>query len=143
LAGGYGNVFGLAAFICFSMMFFTAAPQVRRGAWEVFYNTHILFFIPSIVLVSIHSKLCLFCAIPGVALWLFDCMLSTCNRFKYSSSSCLVKPLGSAVTKLRVPLNAPLNIEGGEFFFVNIPSISGLEWHPFRYVLQCKSSGLQ
>ena len=65
------------------MMFFTAAPQVRRGAWEVFYNTHMLFFIPSIVLVSIHSKLCLFCAIPGVALWLFDNMLSKCNRFKY------------------------------------------------------------
>jgi len=34
-----------------------------------------------------------------------------------------------------VPLNAPLSIEGGEFFFLNIPSISGTQWHPFSLAM--------
>ncbi|KAJ2775654.1 hypothetical protein IWQ57_000283 [Coemansia nantahalensis] len=117
-------------FVCFAL-YATSIPVVRRRFHEVFYWMHHL-FIPCVVLIFIHGKASSFgwyFVGPGT-IYTIDRLY----RFVRSRSkrprilSAIQHP--SNVIELRIERRG-MDFQVGQYIYLNVPSISVLEWHPF------------
>ena len=119
---------------------------IRRNFFEVFYYAHHLFM--ALFLTTIwHANSAWYYLLPGLALWFLDRILRTWNAYgsvKVLKCEALSTTDGGDVTMLSYVLKplgfpsrdpdvgyAPLAMSMGQYAFINIPEISGAEWHPF------------
>ncbi|KAH8285546.1 hypothetical protein KR054_010852 [Drosophila jambulina] len=133
LIPGCANPTGVALLAILVVMFVCSQPFVRRkGSFEVFYWTHLL-YVPFWVLCLFHGpNFWKWFMLPGLVY-----IVERALRFiwmkgehgkTYISSGLL---LPSKVVHLVIKRPLHFNFRPGDYVFVNIPAIANYEWHPF------------
>ncbi|XP_055837078.1 NADPH oxidase 5 isoform X2 [Episyrphus balteatus] len=133
LIKGWANPTGCALIVILMIMFVCSQPFVRRkGSFEVFYWTHLL-YVPFWILTIFHGpNFWKWFILPGLVyaverILRFVWMKSEHGK-TYISSGLL---LPSKVVHLVIKRPYNFNFRPGDYIFVNIPSIANYEWHPF------------
>uniref|UniRef100_A0A7N0VM17 FAD-binding FR-type domain-containing protein n=1 Tax=Kalanchoe fedtschenkoi TaxID=63787 RepID=A0A7N0VM17_KALFE len=128
--GGVSNVAGEISQLAGMALWLTTFPRIRQKAFELFFYTHHLYII-FIVFFMLHLGVNFACMmLPGFYLFLIDRYL----RFLQSQQS--VKLVSARVlpcesVELNFAKNPGMSYPPTSLMFVNIPSISRLQWHPF------------
>ena len=133
LVPGCANPTGVALFIILLIMFICSQPFVRRkGSFEVFYWTHLL-YIPFWILVLFHGpNFWKWFLIPGIVYIIERILRYVWMRGEHGKtyiSSGLLLPSKVIHLVIKRPFN--FNFRPGDYVFVNIPAIANYEWHPF------------
>ncbi|CAK9832938.1 NADPH oxidase 5 [Anthophora retusa] len=133
LVQGYANPTGIVLAIFLLTMTICSMPFVRRrGCFEIFYWSHLL-YIPFWILMILHGpNFWKWFIVPGTIY-----LLERIHRIAWSRSqlgktyisSGLLLP--SKVTHLVIRRPPHFNYHPGDYVFVNIPIIARYEWHPF------------
>jgi NAD(P)H-flavin reductase len=130
-------VYGFLAFLTMIVMVVTALPQVRRKFFEVFYYTH-LALLPIFYLFAVlhcHSALHRVVLLAPLSLYVVD-RLVRLSRRRLHATVVKGEPLQAGDAKgvhirLQLPKAATAGFEAGGYFFLNVPEIDVLQWHPF------------
>ncbi|CAH8336710.1 unnamed protein product [Eruca vesicaria subsp. sativa] len=134
---GISNIAGEIALVAGLVMWATTFPAIRRRFFEVFYYTHhlyIVFMLFFVFHVGISHSLI---SLPGFYIFITDRFL----RFLQSRNN--VKLVSARVlpcdtVELSFSKNPLLMYSPTSILFVNIPSISKLQWHPFTITSSSK-----
>ncbi|KAL9666910.1 hypothetical protein QQ045_001254 [Rhodiola kirilowii] len=130
------NVAGVIAFAVSLVMWATSIPRIRRKMFELFFYSHHLYFL-YIVFYILHVGPAYLCMIlPGIFLFLIDRylrFLQSCQRVRLVSARLL--PRGFA--ELNFAKSPGHKYNPGSILFVNMPSVSRLQWHPFTVTSNC------
>ncbi|XP_043204589.1 NADPH oxidase 5-like isoform X2 [Amphibalanus amphitrite] len=133
LVPGFANPSGVALMAILIVMVICSQPFVRKkGNFEVFYWTHLL-YVPFYILLILHAPhFWHWFIVPGL-LYLLERLIrlvrtKTGHGRTYISSGIL---LPSKVTHLVIKRPASMDYHPGDYLFVNIPAIAKYEWHPF------------
>lgn len=133
LIPGCANPTGMALFSILLIMFICSQPFVRRkGSFEVFYWTHLL-YIPFWILCLFHGpNFWKWFLVPGIV-YIIERILRFVwmkgDHGKTYISSGLLLPSKVIHLVIKRPFN--FNFRPGDYVFVNIPAIANYEWHPF------------
>eukprot|EP00842_Homolaphlyctis_polyrhiza_P005781 jgi/Hompol1/6203/HPOL_004873-RA len=130
--------YGLSAGGVFSAVFLTSAvPLVRRFSYELFYWVHIASYPTLIALIYLHTPESIPFIFPGVVLYGLDRLLRIA-RFLRPSKIIDAKVEGDVLTRISIHQPSLLGSYGtaraGQYFYVQFPTISPFEWHPFSMI---------
>ncbi|XP_039164721.1 ferric reduction oxidase 4-like [Eucalyptus grandis] len=124
------NVAGEIAMVFAAAMWITSFRPIRRKMFEVFFYTHQLYAL-YIIFYVLHVGAAYFCMIiPGIFLFVIDRHL----RFLQSRQRVRLlaaRLLPSSMIELNFAKSPEVKYHPTSIMFVNIPSISKLQWHPF------------
>lgn len=124
------NVAGEIAILVAIAMWVTSLYKMRRKMFDLFFYTHQLYTL-YIFFYLLHVGVAYTCMIlPGIFLFLIDRYL----RFLQSKSSARLiasRLLPCNVVELTFSKNPGLSYNPTSILFVNVPSVSKLQWHPF------------
>eukprot|EP01114_Cavostelium_apophysatum_P023357 TRINITY_DN876_c0_g1_i1.p1 TRINITY_DN876_c0_g1~~TRINITY_DN876_c0_g1_i1.p1 ORF type:complete len:1084 (-),score=247.29 TRINITY_DN876_c0_g1_i1:17-3268(-) len=129
------NIYGLCGWIIVLLMLIGSYSWIRRNLFEVFYYTHFI-FIGFFVLGSLHNKKFIPFAICAVAFYGLDRIFRMSRGLiPMRTVSLKIKDSKNQVVQVRWPkskLAGKLGIyRAGQYVFLNFPTVSLLEWHPF------------
>jgi hypothetical protein len=129
-----------------------AAPArklLRVDAFTLFYLSH-LFFYAYIVLLLLHAHSWWKWVVGPGSVWVAD-RLYLLFAHSYATRLERVELLPGRVTKLVVRAPKRFRFHAGEYAFIKVPGLSGVEWHPFtisssalraeRFTLHVRSLG--
>uniref|UniRef100_A0A803PQ97 FAD-binding FR-type domain-containing protein n=1 Tax=Cannabis sativa TaxID=3483 RepID=A0A803PQ97_CANSA len=127
---GISNVAGEVALVAGLVMWGTSFPTIRRKIFELFFYTHHLYvvFVVFFVLHVGFSYACIM--LPGFYLFLIDRYL----RFLQSQQKIRVlsaRILPCQAVELNFSKCPGLSYSPRSMIFLNVPTISKLQWHPF------------
>nr|KYP64236.1 hypothetical protein KK1_018828 [Cajanus cajan] len=127
---GISNVAGEVALVVGLLMWIAAIPRIRRKAFELFFYTHYLYIL-FIVFFIFHVGMFHACTVlPGFYLFLVDRFLRFLqSRLRVRLVSARVLPCQTV--ELNFSKNHGLTYSPTSIMFINVPSISKLQWHPF------------
>ncbi|KAL2330261.1 hypothetical protein Fmac_017842 [Flemingia macrophylla] len=127
---GISNVAGEVALVAGLLMWIAAIPRIRRKAFELFFYTHYLYII-FIVFFIFHVGMFQTCTmLPSFYLFLVDRFLRFLqSRLRVSLVSARVLPCQTV--ELNFSKSSGLTYSPTSIMFINVPSISKLQWHPF------------
>jgi len=111
-----------------AVMLLLSQNWFRRRRFELFYYTH-HFFIVFFITGLIHSWSMWYFTGGGMILWFIDRLI----RFYKSAKTfpvISIRAHNSEVTQITLQPNG-FAFRAGQYVFINIPSITPLEWHPF------------
>ena len=133
LIPGYANLTGWALVIIFTLMVTCSLPFVRkRGLFEVFYWTHLL-YIPFWILLIIHGPSFYIWFVGPGFIFILEKLVGFHHRWvqygKTYISSATVFPSGVTHLVIKKPPN--FRYHPGDYVFVKIKTIAAFEWHPF------------
>ncbi|XP_034479034.1 NADPH oxidase 5 isoform X2 [Drosophila innubila] len=133
LIPGCANPTGVALLIILLVMFVCSQPFVRRkGSFEVFYWTHLL-YVPFWILTLFHGpNFWKWFLLPGLVYIVERVLRFVWMRGEHGKtyiSSGLLLPSKVIHLVIKRPYN--FNFRPGDYVFVNIPAIANYEWHPF------------
>ncbi|KAI3850897.1 hypothetical protein MKX03_035952 [Papaver bracteatum] len=123
-------VAGEVALLCGLAMWVTVIPRIRRKMFEVFFYTHHL-YIGFVAFFVFHVGFAYTCImLPGFYLFLVD------RYLRFLQSRRQIRLLSSRVlpcdtVELNFLKDPELRYTSTSIVFVNIPSISKIQWHPF------------
>ncbi|KAK7274362.1 hypothetical protein RIF29_15447 [Crotalaria pallida] len=127
---GISNVAGELALLCGLFMWIAAIPRIRRKVFELFFYTHYIYIL-FIVFFIFHVGIAYACImLPGFYLFLVDRYL----RFLQSRRQVRLvsaRVLPCEAVELNFSKGHGLTYNPRSTLFINIPSISKLQWHPF------------
>ncbi|KAK4363040.1 hypothetical protein RND71_018281 [Anisodus tanguticus] len=127
------NVAGEIAALVAIAMWGTSLYKIRRKMFEVFFYTHQLYFL-YIFFYLLHVGVAYTCMIlPGIFLFLIDRylrFLQSKRRARLISS----RLLPCSTIELSFSKNSALTYNPTSILYVNVPSVSKLQWHPFTIV---------
>ncbi|KAK8916359.1 Ferric reduction oxidase 2 [Platanthera zijinensis] len=130
---GVSNVAGEIALATGLVMWAATLPRVRRKMFELFFYTHHLYFI-FLIFFLLHVGISFFSyVLPGIYLFLVDRylrFLQSRRRVKLLSA----RLLPSEVVELNFAKSPELRYAPTSVVFINIPSISWIQWHPFTVI---------
>ncbi|CAI9764197.1 unnamed protein product [Fraxinus pennsylvanica] len=124
------NVAGEIGLLCGLSLWMTTYPNIRRKMFELFLYTHYL-YIPFIIFFILHIGIGFACImLPGFYLFVIDRYLRFLqSRQKVRLVSARVLPCETV--ELNFSKGRDLNYSPTSTMFINVPSISKLQWHPF------------
>ncbi|ALC41430.1 Nox [Drosophila busckii] len=133
LIPGCANPTGVALLVILMVMFICSQPFVRRkGSFEVFYWTHLL-YVPFWILCLFHGpNFWKWFMLPGLVYIVERVLRYVWMRGEHGKtyiSSGLLLPSKVIHLVIKRPFN--FNFRPGDYVFVNIPAIANYEWHPF------------
>ncbi|OVA03348.1 Protein of unknown function DUF819 [Macleaya cordata] len=130
------NVAGEIAFVLSLVMWATSIPRIRRKMFELFFYSHQLYTL-YLVFYLLHVGIAYFCTIlPGVFLFLIDRYLRFLqSRQRVRLVSARILPCETI--ELNFSKSPELNYNPSSIAFINVPSISKLQWHPFTVTSNC------
>ncbi|KAK5996192.1 Superoxide-generating NADPH oxidase heavy chain subunit B-like protein [Cladobotryum mycophilum] len=118
---------GLAAWICLAIIALLSIPSIVRRRWfEAFYYPHFLFIV-FVAGALYHAKKGPEFLLPGFGLWVIDRAIRFYNNFRAVEVKSVTHY--SDVTKFQIGGVRPSH--PGQIAWVQIPSISFFNWHPF------------
>lgn len=118
------------AWISLVLIFLTSLPIVRRRQFEIFYYTHSLFFV-FMVGALIHTTNGPEFLLPGFFLWVADRAIRFAYNFRRIEVQSVTHYEGG-VTKFKVKGRMLRKMmRPGQVVWVQLPSVSYLNWHPF------------
>ncbi|GLT79685.1 hypothetical protein SLA2020_511650 [Shorea laevis] len=127
---GISNLAGEISLLGGLGLWITTLPRIRRKAFELFFYTHylyIIFVIFFILHVGINYS---FIMLPGFYLFVIDRYLRLLqSQQKVRLVSARVLPCNTL--ELNFSKSPDLSYNPTSIFFVNVPRISRLQWHPF------------
>ncbi|GLC60051.1 hypothetical protein PLESTB_001568000 [Pleodorina starrii] len=142
--GSYvNNVAGLIALISGWVLWITSMPYIRRHFFNLFYSCHITGTVVFMLFAFMHRKDIMGWVLPGVFLYLLDCVLRTLQQaFNWTrvSAAATAAPGAAAVAclsphnsvlTLTIQCDKSLSWAGLDIVFLNAPEISWWQWHPF------------
>ncbi|KDO19244.1 hypothetical protein SPRG_15118, partial [Saprolegnia parasitica CBS 223.65] len=141
---GVVPLYGFGAFVCFAVLGLFAVPFVRRNHFELFYYVHRVAAACGIVLACLHARtVWLSLVLPltlyvGSYLWR---LRSHWNRFRVVLSSHAEKTVTIVLPSTPQTQVWARAMPLGAYFWVAIPSISWLQWHPFSAMATIDASG--
>ncbi|KAJ3300509.1 ferric/cupric-chelate reductase [Borealophlyctis nickersoniae] len=124
----YMGIFGSVAVGLFLLVILSALEPVRRKFYDYFHYTHMLVF-PAIFFAAMHDSFVLYVTFPSVLLYLIDFLYRIYNRrHPHHITSLRREPSGY----IRLEISGfERAFRGGQWVRVNVPRVSGLQWHPF------------
>ncbi|KAL2469029.1 Ferric reduction oxidase 2 [Forsythia ovata] len=124
------NVAGEIGLLCGLTLWMTTYPNIRRKMFELSLYTHYL-YIPFIIFFILHIGIGFACImLPGFYLFVIDRYLRFLqSRQKVRLVSARVLPC--EIIELNFSKSRALNYSPTSIMFINVPSISKLQWHPF------------
>ncbi|CAL0325217.1 unnamed protein product [Lupinus luteus] len=127
---GISKVAGEISLLCGLFMWVASIPRVRRKMFELFFYTHhlyIFFIVFFIFHVGIHHASIM---LAGLYLFLVDRFLRFLqSRQQVGLVSARVLPCETV--ELNFSKDHGLTYNPTSIMFINVPSISNLQWHPF------------
>ncbi|KAL3755726.1 hypothetical protein ACJRO7_002733 [Eucalyptus globulus] len=127
---GVSNVAGEISLLAGVVMWATAFQRIRRKIFELFFYTHYLYII-FVLFFVLHVGFSTACVmLPGLYLFLID----RCLRFLQSQQKIQLvcaRVLPCQAVELNFSKSPGLSYSPTSTVFLNIPSISKLQWHPF------------
>uniref|UniRef100_A0A0D9XBR3 ferric-chelate reductase (NADH) n=1 Tax=Leersia perrieri TaxID=77586 RepID=A0A0D9XBR3_9ORYZ len=122
------NVPGELALLAGFALWATTLPRIRRRKFELFYYTHQL-YIAFVFFYALHVGMSTICQIlPGVYLFMVDRYLRFLqSRTKVQLVSARLLPSEG----IELNFSKRLRYNPLSTIFINVPSVSGLQWHPF------------
>ncbi|PON97330.1 Cytochrome b245, heavy chain [Trema orientale] len=127
---GISNVAGEISLLAGLFMWATTIPRIRRKIFELFFYTHYLYIL-FILFFILHVGISFSCImLPGFYLFVVDRFL----RFLQSRKSVRLisaRILPCETLELNFSKNPGLKYQPTSTIFINVPSISKLQWHPF------------
>lgn len=125
------NVFGELALLTFLAIGLTSMPFIRRRWYELFYYTHQLFMV-AVIFAIMHWAPIIWWILPTFAVYLVNRLLSSTSAFApVDIKECT--PIANDLVKIVIARST--HQEGdykvGQFVYMNVPSISKLQWHAF------------
>ncbi|XP_010533458.1 PREDICTED: ferric reduction oxidase 8, mitochondrial isoform X2 [Tarenaya hassleriana] len=121
---------GLIALVMGLLMWITSLPQIRRKKFEVFYYTHHLYIIFLVFFLFHAGDRHFYWVLPGIFLFGLDKVLRTVqSRTESYVLSASLFPCNAI--ELVIPKVPSLTYAPSSVIFMNVPSISRFEWHPF------------
>ncbi|KAG9157928.1 hypothetical protein Leryth_000097 [Lithospermum erythrorhizon] len=127
------NVAGEISLVAGLLMWVTTIPRIRRKMFEVFFYTHHLYIIFVVFFVFHVGISSAFIMLPGFYLFMVDRYL----RFLQSRQGVRLvsaRVLPCEAIELNFSKSKGLVYKPTSTIFVNIPSISRLQWHPFTII---------
>ncbi|KAJ2853675.1 hypothetical protein J3B02_003030 [Coemansia erecta] len=125
------GLIGHAMLFCLTFMMAAAMPIVRRKMFEVFYILHHLSFV-IVILLFFHipgTSFKYYIAGPG-AIYLIDRLYRSVRSRTNRPEILSVIEHPSNVIELRFA-KGDMDFQVGQYIYINIPSISWFQWHPF------------
>lgn len=132
---------GLTTWICMVILAIFALEYFRRKFFELFYITHHLFIV-IITLAIIHSflvqnpsehgwnqDLLIYYLAPGGILYIIDRFLRIYKTIGTDTRIVALDNVKTGMTSIQVGSN--LQFQAGQYCFLNCPSISKFQWHPY------------
>ncbi|KAI4351667.1 hypothetical protein L6164_006006 [Bauhinia variegata] len=130
------NLAGMIASAIALVLWVTSSPRIRRKMFEVFFYSHHLYTL-YILFYAIHVGVEYLSMIaPGIFLFLVDRhlrFLQSRQRARLLSARLLPSP----TIELNFSKTPGLYHNPTSIVFLNVPSISKLQWHPFTVVSNC------
>ncbi|XP_058740418.1 ferric reduction oxidase 2-like [Vicia villosa] len=135
---GISNVAGVVALLAGLTMWAATLPLIRRKFFELFFYIHHLYIV-FVVFFVLHVGFSYSCImLPGLYLFLIDRYL----RFLQSQRKIRLvsaRVLPCEAVELNFSKNPGLCYGPTSIIFINIPSISKLQWHPFS-ITSCSNT---
>ncbi|XP_019856436.1 PREDICTED: NADPH oxidase 5-like [Amphimedon queenslandica] len=131
---GSAGLTGLLLLIILIIMFICSLPVVRRkGKFEVFYWSHCLYIIWYIVLILHGPHFWKWFVGPAIVFIIEKIFRSKLFHIIHYGRTFIeeVNLLPSKVTHLSITRPPNFNYQPGDYVFIQIPSITRYEWHPF------------
>jgi len=122
------NVYGIICMLLILVMTLFALPYFRRQKFEWFYYAHHLFVLV-LVFVCLHYSGAIIYLIPGVAIYSIDKFMGL--RLNQKAPVAKTELVSSDVLECNFKLGKNVQYKAGQYVFVNVPSVSYLEWHPY------------
>ncbi|KAF3798640.1 NADPH oxidase 1 [Colletotrichum gloeosporioides] len=118
---------GAMAWASLVLISLTSVPIIRRRFFEVFYYSHALFFL-FVVGALIHATKGPEFLLPGLLLWGCDRFLRFYYNFRPINTTAVQHHYGDV---LKIKFEGMKPRHPGQITWVQIPSVSFLNWHPF------------
>jgi hypothetical protein len=133
LRPGSGNPCGVFLIVILTIMFVCSLPAIRRrGHFEIFYFSHLLYWGYFIALILHAPDNWKWIIGPG-SIWLSEMVYRIISRYfgngKTSIRAGVILP--SNVTSLIIERPAGFDFSAGDWVFIKVPAVSKREWHPF------------
>ena len=130
LGGTVVGITGVVALLVSTTMWFCSQDSLRRkGAFEMFFYTHLLFVVWFIIMLLHAPDFWKWVVLPGL-LFLVEILLRN-RKCTHHVSVQALHALPSGVTRVRLDRPAHFKFRAGDYLFVQIPVIARHEWHPF------------
>lgn len=110
------------------VILFSFGP-IRRAFWEVFQISHFATIL-ALVFAYMHDWRVLAFSAPSFALYLLDLIVRV-YRWFHTCKIVSATAVNSTTTRLEVKRHSGFNFSPGDYMFICIPAISGMQWHPF------------
>ncbi|XP_006306803.2 ferric reduction oxidase 3, mitochondrial isoform X1 [Capsella rubella] len=134
---GISHLAGEIALVAGLVMWSTTFPKIRRRFFEVFFYTHHLYMVFMLFFVFHVGISYALISFPGFYIFIIDRFLrflQSRNNVKLVSA----RVLPCETVELNFSKNPMLIYSPTSTLFVNIPSISKLQWHPFTITSSSK-----
>ncbi|KAL8495176.1 hypothetical protein ACS0TY_019371 [Phlomoides rotata] len=127
------NIAGEISLLCGLALWVTTYPKIRRKMFELFFYTHNL-YIFFMIFYILHIGIGFACImLPGFYLFIIDRYL----RFLQSRENVRLvsaRVLPCDFVEFNFSKSRGLNFNATSTIFLNVPSISKLQWHPFTII---------
>ena len=103
-----------------------------RRVWEIFYFIHIYGSLVLIVGLMYHADQGWYFMLPGLVLQFYERLWRLWKTSKHNTHILSLQPVSADIVKLRINIpNQHPKTTLGAYYFINIPSVAPMEWHPF------------
>eukprot|EP00850_Spirogloea_muscicola_P022048 SM000274S09995 [mRNA] locus=s274:3565:8380:- [translate_table: standard] len=127
---GVSRLPGAIALLMLLIIFCSSIAIVRRRRFELFYYLHYL-YISYIIFVTLHlGAWALLYILPGLTCFAFDRVTRALQSWNLVKAGCLTI-LEDGSLEIIIPLSTGVQYKALDIIFINVPSISRLQWHPF------------
>jgi predicted ferric reductase len=116
-----------------------STQPIRKYIFELFYYSHKILSIVTIVSMSLHYIVCLYYVIPSMILYVVDIILRRINTHKAIYAKIKNFELSDKSTSyifITISVVKPIKIEAGCYFFIKCDNISKLQSHPLSLVYE-------
>lgn len=122
------NMYGIFTLILVLEITIFALPYFRRYLFEWFFYVHHLFILV-LFFICLHYKGAIIYLIPGLAIYTIDKLMGILAY----RNCCLAKTemVSSDVLEVTFKVDESVKYKAGQYVFVNVPSVSHLQWHPY------------
>jgi predicted ferric reductase len=126
-------IFGLTAFSALIIMLITSLEVIRRKFFEVFYFLHYLFLVFYVLSVLHAPTQLLPWVLASAVLYFIDKLMRFVWGLPQKTISVLVKGEKDPVISIRLHKRWEWikSYKVGQYVFLNFPSVSLIQWHPF------------
>merc|ERR1711935_1107250 len=123
------NMYGIVCLVLVLEIGIFALPYFRRYLFEWFFYVHHLFVLV-LFFICLHYKGAVIYLIPGIAIYTVDKLMGL-NAY-YNCCIAKTEMVSSDVLECSFKIdNSNYRYNAGQYVFVNVPSVSYLQWHPY------------